>query len=155
MFHLYKSTIDKLYWGRQYLNANLFDLLRRRWKHRLVFFVARRRGEIVAGTFTVRKGSSFYGRYWGAFEELRYLHFNLCYYASIEYCLREGLTRFEPGAGGEFKHLRGFDAQPTHSMHYIADPRLGRAVADYLARERHAVTQEIEWLDGQSALKRN
>ena len=155
MFRLYKSTIDKLYWGHQYLSADLFDLLRQRWKHRLVFFVARRHGEIVAGTFTVRKGDVLYGRYWGAFEELRYLHFNVCYYASIEYCVRNGIARFEPGAGGEFKHLRGFDARPTHSMHYIADPRLARAISDYLARERPAVAQEIEWLDGQSALKRS
>jgi uncharacterized protein len=154
MYRLYKSTIDKLYWGRQYLNEAFFDLLRRRWKHRLVFFVARRRGEIVAGTFTVRKGDVLYGRYWGAFEDLRHLHFNVCYYASIEYCLREGISRFEPGAGGEFKHLRGFDARPTHSMHYIAEPRLGRAIADYLERERQAVAQEIDWLDTRSALKR-
>jgi len=28
MFRLYRSTIDKLYWGRQYLNRRLFDLLR-------------------------------------------------------------------------------------------------------------------------------
>ncbi|HXQ21128.1 MAG TPA: GNAT family N-acetyltransferase [Candidatus Acidoferrales bacterium] len=154
MFRLYKSTIDKLYWGRQYLNAELFDLLRRRWKRRLCFFVARRKGTIVAGTFTVRKGGVLYGRYWGAFEELRYLHFNVCYYAAIEHCLREGVTRFEPGAGGEFKHLRGFDAQPTVSMHYIADPRFARAVRDYLAKERTAVAHEIEWLDEQSPLKR-
>jgi len=153
MFQLYKTTVDKHYWGRQYLNAELFDLLRRRWKHRLCFFVARRRGQILAGTFTVRKGEVLYGRYWGTFAELRYLHFNVCYYASIDYCLREGIRRFEPGAGGEFKHLRGFDARPTQSMHFIADARLARAVRDYLARERQAVVQEIEWLDGQSALK--
>jgi len=78
----------------------------------------------------------------------------VCYYASIEYCLRNGIARFEPGAGGEFKHLRGFEARPTRSMHYIADPRLARAITDYLARERHAVGQEIEWLDQQSPLKR-
>ena len=154
MFRLYKSTIDKLYWGRQYLNEAFFDLLRRRWRHRLVFFAARRRGAIIAGTFTVRKGDTLYGRYWGAFEEQRYLHFNVCYYASIEYCLREGITRFEPGAGGEFKHLRGFDARPTDSMHYIADPRLRRAIKDYLARERQAIAQEISWFDRQSALKK-
>ena len=154
MFRLYKSTIDKLYWGRQYLNEDFFDLLRRRWKHRLVFFVARRRGAIIAGTVTVRKGDTLYGRYWGAFEEQRYLHFNVCYYASIEYCLREGITRFEPGAGGEFKHLRGFDARPTDSMHYVANASLARAIRDYLARERTAITDEIEWLDTQSALKR-
>ncbi len=154
MFQLYKSTIDKLYWGRQYLNPELFELLRQRWKRRLCFFVARRHGAVVAGTFTVRKGDVLYGRYWGAFEQLRYLHFNVCYYASIEYCLREGIARFEPGAGGEFKYLRGFDARPTESMHYLADPRLAQAVRDYLANERDAVAQEIDWLEEQSPLKR-
>jgi predicted N-acyltransferase len=155
MFRLYKSTIDKLYWGHQYLNQELFDLVRQRWKARLCFFVARRQGQVIAGTLTVRKDDVLYGRYWGAFEELRHLHFNVCYYASIEYCLQQGITRFEPGAGGEFKHLRGFDARPTDSMHYLADARLTRAVRDYLATERQAVADEIEWFGERSALKRD
>lgn len=154
MFDLYKSTVDKLSWGSQYLNADLFERLRRRWKHRLCFVVARRGTTIVAGTFNVRKGDVLYGRYWGAFEDLRYLHFNVCYYAAIEHCLDHGIARFEPGAGGEFKHLRGFDARPTVSMHFLADPRLARAVADYLAHERAAVVREIDWMGQQSAFKR-
>ncbi len=152
MFALYKSTIDKLYWGRQYLNRALFDLLRQRWKHRLRFFVARRDDAVIAGTFTVAKGTTLYGRYWGTFEDVRYLHFNVCYYAAIEYCLSAGLGRFEPGAGGDFKYLRGFDAQPTESMHYIRDPRLSAAVHDHLRRERDAVGDEIAWLDEHSPL---
>ncbi len=155
MFHLYKATVDKHYWGRQYLNTELFELLRQRWKHRLCFFVARRHGDVLAGTFTVQKGDVLYGRYWGTFHEVRYLHFNVCYYAAIEHCLRAGLSRFEPGAGGEFKHLRGFDAQPTESMHFIANTRLARAVRDYLTREGRAVIDEMQWLDERSALKRS
>ena len=154
MFRLYHSTIDKLYWGRQYLNRTLFDLLRERWKQRLCFVVARRGGSIIAGTFNVRKRDVLYGRYWGSFEEIRFLHFDVCYYAAIEYCLETGIRRFEPGAGGEFKHLRGFDARPTDSMHYLADPRLARAVADYLARERDAVEHHIAQMDERSALQR-
>jgi len=153
MFRLYKHTVDKLYWGRQYLNGGLFRLLHQRWRARLCFVVARRGDTIVGGTVNVRKRDVLYGRYWGAFEELRYLHFNVCYYAAIEWCLREGITRFEPGAGGEFKHLRGFDARPTTSMHYLADPRLARAVEDYLVHERAAVAREITWMGEQSALK--
>jgi predicted N-acyltransferase len=154
MFRLYKHTVDKLYWGRQYLNLELFELLGRHWRERLCFVVARRRGTIVAGTFNVRKGDVLYGRYWGAFEDLPYLHFNVCYYAAIDYCLRQGIQRFEPGAGGEFKHLRGFDARPTASMHFVREPRLARAIRDYLAAERDAVGREIDWMDGQTAFKR-
>lgn len=153
IFRLYKHTVDKLYWGRQYLNRALFDLLYERWRSRLCFVIARRGDTVVAGTVNVQKGDVLYGRYWGAFEDLRYLHFNVCYYAAIEFCLRTGITRFEPGAGGEFKHLRGFDARPTTSMHHFADPRLGRAVRDYLVHERKAIAQEIAYLDEVSPLK--
>ncbi len=155
MFRLYKSTVDKMYWGRQYLNPELFALLRRRWKRRLCFITARRHGRVIAGTFNVRKGEVLYGRYWGTREELRFLHFNVCYYAAIEYCLGAGITRFEPGAGGEFKYLRGFDARPTRSMHFLADARLARAVRSYLQRERQAVAQEIDWLEEQSPLRKD
>jgi uncharacterized protein len=155
MFRLYQSTIDKLYWGRQYLNSRFFDLVGERWRRRLCLIVARRGDQVVAGTFNVRKGGVLYGRYWGTFEELRFLHFNVCYYAAIEHCVRQGMERFEPGAGGEFKHLRGFDAKPTNSMHFLADRRLARAVADYLARERRAVERHIEHMDGRSALRKS
>ena len=83
--------------------------------------MARAGEEIVAGTVNVQKGDALYGRYWGAFRPLRHLHFNVCYYAGIEHCLEHGLTRFEPGAGGEYKQLRGFDAVPTWSFHWLAD----------------------------------
>ncbi|MGH7966103.1 MAG: GNAT family N-acetyltransferase, partial [Candidatus Binatia bacterium] len=79
MFALYKTHLDKLYWGRQYLQPRFFDLLARDFKRNLCFVVARHQGEIIAGTFNVQKNGVFYGRYWGAFRELRYLHFNVCY----------------------------------------------------------------------------
>ena len=86
---------------------------------------------------------------------MRHLHFNVCYYAAIEYAIARGLARFEPGAGGDFKHLRGFDPRPTESVHFIRDTRLRAAVADFLARERPAVAREIEWLDERTALRRD
>ena len=39
-------------------------------------------------------------------------------------------------------------------MHFLAEPRFERAVRDYLARERAAVNNEIEWFEENSALKR-
>ncbi len=155
MFDLYRTTVEKFSWGHQYLNEALFDLLRRRWKSRLVFVVARRRGEILAGTINVRKGDVMYGRYWGTFADVRHLHFNVCYYAAIDYCLAHGITRFEPGAGGDFKHLRGFDARATESMHFLGDARLADAVARYLVEERRAVARDIGWLDTQTAMRRD
>jgi uncharacterized protein len=42
----------------------------------------------------------------------------------------------EAGAQGEHKIARGYMPKTTHSAHYIADPGLRRAIADYLVRER-------------------
>jgi predicted N-acyltransferase len=153
MFRIYLSTIEKLVWGRQYLNARLFESLRRRWKRNLCFVAARQRGELIAGAINVQKGDTLYGRYWGCFREIRHLHFAVCYYAGIEHCIARGLARFEPGAGGEYKHWRGFDATVTDSMHYLPHPGFARAVADFLARERAYVDEAVEELRTRSALK--
>ena len=112
-----------------------------------------RDGELIAAAANVVKGDALYGRYWGALRPLRHLHFNVCYYAAIEYCIERGLQRFEPGAGGEYKYLRGFDAQPTYSLHHLRDPRLSAAVARFLEAERAEAHEVIEHLNRESALK--
>ena len=153
MYRIYLSTIRTNPWGRQYLTERTFEMLGERFRHRLCFAVARQDGEIVAGTVNVQK-RALYGRYWGAFKELRHLHFNVCYYAGIEHCIESGLDRFEPGAGGSYKQLRGFDATPTWSCHYLSDPRLRGAVAQFLAEERRDAGRTIEWYAENTSLRR-
>jgi predicted N-acyltransferase len=153
MYALYKHHIDKLYWGRQYLEAKFFDLLSERFKRNLCFVIARYDGKIIAGTFNVQKSGVFYGRYWGAFRDVRHLHFNVCYYAAINHCIQSQFVRFEPGAGGDFKRLRGFDPQPTVSMHFFAEPRLSTAVKRFLDSERAQIHRTIDWLHQESELK--
>ena len=59
----------------------------------------------------------------------------------------------EPGAGGDYKFLRGCDAQPTWSLHYLREPRLADAVARYLAAERSRADDAIRQLRDESVLK--
>lgn len=155
MFDLYRATVDALPWGQRYLNARFFTLIAARFRERLCLVVARRQGELVAGTINVQKGRVLYGRYWGALRPLRDLHFAVCYYAAVAHCVAHGLVRFEPGAGGEFKHLRGFEACPTTSMHWIANPRLRAAVARFLDRERAVEAENLAALRAHSALRRD
>jgi len=152
-YRLYKDHIDKLYWGRLYLTPRFFELAAQRFRRNLCLVAAERDGEVIAGTFNVQKHGVFYGRYWGAFEEVPFLHFNVCYYAAIEHCIEQGLQRMEPGAGGDFKQLRGFDPRPTRSMHYFTNPAMGDAVARHLERERARMGLVIDHLNEQSQLK--
>lgn len=154
MFRLYKRHIDRLYYGRQYLTREFFESMLQRFRNYLCLIFAEHDGQIIAGTFNVRGANALYGRYWGAFEDRPFLHFNVCYYSAIEHCIHHGWERFEAGAGGSFKQLRGLDPQPTTSMHYIVHPKFRQAVARYLREERELVRQKRAALLDASQLKR-
>ena len=152
MYALYRTTIDKLYWGRQYLTPKFFELMLA-FKRHLCLVCAFKGNRLIAGTFNLQKAGVMYGRYWGAFGDYKFLHFNVCYYAAIEHCIGAGHQRFEPGAGGEYKWLRGFDPALTRSMHFITHPGLRKAVQSFLQREREQVEGWIEVGREQSQLK--
>jgi len=154
MFRLYKGHVDRHYYGRQYLTAEFFDEIHRRFAPHVCLMLAEREWKIIAGTFNVRDGKAMYGRYWGAFEEQPFLHFNVCYYSAIEHCIKLGLERFEAGAGGSFKQLRGLDPEPTGSVHYIVEGKFRRAVERFLQQERELIRQKREMLLDGSQLKR-
>ncbi len=105
----------------------------------LVLMLAERDGRAIAGALCLRGGDTLYGRYWGASERHPGLHFETCYYQGIDYCLREGLRVFEPGAQGEHKIARGFLPVLTHSRHHVAAPRFAEALRPWYAQERESV----------------
>ena len=154
MFGFYLDTIENHhYWGRQYLTREFFEQITERFRDRLQLTVAWAGDEAIGGTLNVMKNEALYGRYWGCTRPLRHLHFNVCYYAPVQFCIEQGLERFEPGAGGDYKQVRGFDAEPTMSAHFIKDERLADAIRSYLERERRQAADTIEWFRDQSALK--
>ncbi len=119
-----------------YLNLAFFTELARAMPENLVVELASLGGEPVACAIMLRGSDTLYGRYWGASGDFHSLHFELCYHRGVEYCIREGLARFEPGTQGEHKLLRGFLPTPVWSMHAIADPRFAAAIGDWLGREQ-------------------
>ncbi len=144
-YAFYVSTVDKYYWGRRYLNRGFFREVCARMPEQIHVVLARdvATGEPIAGAFNLLGQRALYGRYWGALEERRFLHFNVCYYAGVEECITRGLERFEPGAGGEHKQARGFEPTATHSAHLIVNPALDRAVRDATTRERAAIAAHV------------
>jgi len=134
-FDLHRTTVDKLMWGRRWLNLAFYERVFARMPGPLEVVVARREGRIIAGAFNVAANRHLYGRYWGCLEEHPFLHFNVCLYHSIDDCIRRGLAVFEGGAGGEHKLVRGFEPAETYSAHQFFDPRLERPLRAYIAEE--------------------
>jgi uncharacterized protein len=130
-------------WGQPYLTRAFFSLLGERLGDRVLLILALRGGMPIAGALNLIGAEALYGRYWGCVEEVPHLHFELCYYQAIEAAIARGLERVEAGAQGAHKLARGYRPVPTFSAHYLRDPRLRDAVADYLAAERRAVAREI------------
>jgi predicted N-acyltransferase len=141
-------------WGSPYLTRKCFSLLRESMADRLLFVLAKRGRRYVAGALNVIGEDTLYGRYWGGIERHPFLHFEVCYYQAIEFAIQRGLARVEAGAQGAHKLARGYLPTETYSAHYIADPGLRRAVADYLARERREVTREMVLLAEEAPYKR-
>ncbi len=143
MFDFYSSTVAKFRWGRQYLQRAFFEEIVTRLPTETELVIAWDGERPIAGAFNLAGPRALYGRYWGAREERPFLHFNVCFYHSIDDAIARKLERFEPGAGGEHKLARGFDPTLTHSAHYLRHPGLARAVRDFVTREREAVREAV------------
>ncbi|HEK0909514.1 TPA: N-acetyltransferase [Pseudomonas putida] len=124
-----------------YLTREFFSLLAERMPEALRVVVARQNGRDVAMALSLVGGDSLYGRYWGCLDEFDRLHFETCFYQGMDYAIAEGLQRFDAGAQGEHKLIRGFEPVLTRSWHYLRHPGLRRAVDEFLAQERDGVKE--------------
>jgi uncharacterized protein len=134
-FAFYMETGSRK-WGRPYLTREFYSLVGEKMADRIVLVMAKRAGRWIAGAINFIGSHTLFGRHWGAIEHHPFLHFELCYYQAIEYAIAHKLPYVEAGAQGEHKISRGYMPKITYSAHYIADPALRRAIADYLVRER-------------------
>ncbi len=143
MWEFYQDTGARK-WGRPYLTRGFFDLLGAQMADKVLLVLAFRDDEPVAGALNLIGSDTLYGRYWGAAEELPYLHFELCYYQAIDWAIAHGLASVQAGAQGEHKLARGYEPVITRSAHFLPNPGFRDAVASFLEAERAAVAQEIE-----------
>lgn len=127
-----------------YLTRAFFSLLAERMPEAIRVVFAQQHGRDVAMAFSLISGDTFYGRYWGCLAEFDRLHFETCFYQGMEYAIASGLKRFDAGAQGEHKLLRGFEPVITDSWHYLRHPGLRDAVEDFLVEERAGVQR---WAD--------
>ncbi len=135
-YRFYQFTYAKRSGHGGYLTHEFFTEVAAAMGEQVIMVMASHEGEAIAAALYFRGEDTLYGRYWGCAREFDALHFEACYYRGIEYCIAEGIGRFDPGAQGEHKIQRGFRPVETFSNHWIADPRLSAAVGDFTRREQ-------------------
>lgn len=134
----YQRTFDNK-WGIATFNQGFFEEIGRTMPDAIVLVLADLADECIAGALMYRSDSTLYGRHWGCTTEIDLLHFETCYYQGIEYCIHEGIKRFEPGAQGEHKVARGFVPVLTRSSHVLRDNLYRDAITQFCTRERDAI----------------
>ncbi|MGH7884702.1 MAG: GNAT family N-acetyltransferase [Thermodesulfobacteriota bacterium] len=134
IWQFYINTNSKK-WGNAYLNKNFFDIIFELYRERTVLVFAKSQSSWLGGTINFFKNKNLYGRYWGCLKEIEFLHFECCYYKLIEFAIENGMEKFEAGAQGEHKFLRGFSAVPINSSHYFFNKGAHNSISDFLKRE--------------------
>ncbi|HEY5700475.1 MAG TPA: GNAT family N-acetyltransferase, partial [Gammaproteobacteria bacterium] len=142
---LYSATYDRK-WGYPSLTREFFHTLRETLGDALVIVLAKSGSRFVAGAHLLRGSRRLFGRNWGRSEYHPCVHFEVCYYAPMAFCIEHGLDVFEAGAQGEHKLSRGFLPVATWSAHGIRNPEFRRAVADFSRREEVEIKAYIEMM---------
>jgi hypothetical protein len=153
MHDFHQATIVR-YAAPPFLTRAFFHALAQSMPQNMVMVLARHGREYVGGALNLLGTDTLYGRYWGGRPGYNSLHFEVCYYSAIDYCIAKGLKRFEGGAGGEHKLARGFVPVPTCSAHWLRHAQFARAVADFLARERNGIELYLDELNEHTPFKK-
>ena len=141
LFYL-RTFEDK--WGTATLNAGFFKQVAKALPDQVVLVLADQEGKCIAGSLMFRSDTILYGRHWGCIEHVDKLHFEACYYQGIDYCIRNGIKTFEPGAQGEHKIARGFVPTLTRSSHWLADSPFQASIEKYVEHEREAIAEYMQ-----------
>ena len=145
MFLFYQNTSDKK-WGNAYLNRKFFDLLSKKLNDKILLILAKEKGNIVAGALHIIGSNTLFGRYWGSFKNIKYLHFELCYYQAIEWAIENNINFVEGGAQGLHKVQRGYLPVQTNSLHYIRNDSFKNAVENFLNEESSIIDKDIAFI---------
>ena len=153
IYSFYQSTIEKKM-SFEYLTADFFKKIFLTMKDKILLVLAEdSAGKVVAGAMNIIGEKRLFGRYWGSLKEYRALHFEVCYYQGIDFCIQNKFSLFEAGAQGEHKIQRGFLPSLTYSAHHIEHPGLNSAVRDFVEHEKIQIKEYFQYFTEHSPFK--
>ena len=149
-FTHYISTISKKN-SYPYLNQDFFNRLIEDLSKNILLIQAIEKNEIIASALFLYSDEALYGRYWGISpykeNEFPFLHFELCYYQGMEFCIKNKIPLFEAGAQGEHKLLRGFKPVIIKSAHHLKHQQIHQLVGESLKEEKRHIEEQKKYLN--------
>ncbi|WP_232824788.1 GNAT family N-acetyltransferase [Algibacillus agarilyticus] len=126
-----------------HLSPEFFQEMLMNMAENILLIIASKGEEDIACALFFYDDSQLYGRYWGCTKQYNNLHFELCYYQGIEFCIQNNIKTFNPGTQGEHKIQRGFEPVLTHSYHWIKHPAFKHPVKNFCKQEQqHMLTYQ-------------
>lgn len=122
-----------------YITLNSFKQMAQNMGNQMRFVWAYHQNNPIACALYFQDSNTLYGRYWGSTVDVPNLHFELCYYQGIEYCIKHQLEHFNPGTQGEHKIARGFEPIFTSSLHYLTHEGFHEAVGNFVIEEARSL----------------
>ena len=141
--------------GTATLSESFFQTIGPALKQRVLVVLAFRQDEIIAASVFFVSDHTLFGRVWGCDEYYQHLHFECCYYQGIDFCIRQGLNKFDPGAQGEHKISRGFVPTKTCSAHWLADNEFHLMISRFLQQEDQYIEQYCQEVARQSPYRKD
>ena len=124
VFLCYQANHQKHYGHSGSLEWPFWEFLLKNYLSFLLIVVAKKNNKILGMNLFVEGKDGLFGRWWGALEDLPFLHFNTCYYFPIKYAIQKGLKFIDPGYQGKFKRWRGFERFNDISFHFTTNEKL-------------------------------
>ena len=153
MAHFYKRTFNEK-WGIATLNVNFFQEVAEKLPEQVLLVLAEQNNQCIAAALMFCSDTRLYGRFWGCDKTIKGLHFEVCYYQGIEYCIENKLAVFEPGAQGEHKVSRGFIPTLTRSAHYLMQDHFKESIKHFIEHEKSNVTSYIDEVNHHTPYKK-
>ena len=127
-----------------HLTADFFARALTSLPDNILLVIASIDGDDIACAWFFFDEHQLYGRYWGCTQTQNNLHFELCYYQGIEFCIEHKLQVFNPGAQGEHKIQRGFEPVLTHSYHWIKHLGFRPAIQQFCLEEQQQMQRYLK-----------
>ena len=112
----------------------------------LIFIARDKNKQKIASALSFFDNTKLFGRYWGSLIDVPFLHFELCYYQSIEFAIKNKINLIESGAQGEHKIARGYEPSIVYSNHWIKDKKIKIAIKEFLLRESSNIHETLQYL---------